>query len=114
MQLVLLVAGGLSLFLPDQLATGILLIVLTLFNAALGLNQEGKAEASVAALEKMLIVKARVTRGGRKAEDIFVVRNGPNQKRMQIAPPSPRLCAIGKTILIYIGSLNPQSAIRKK
>ncbi len=68
MQIVLLVAGGISLFLPDQLATGILLILLTVFNAALGLNQEGKAEASVAALEKMLIVKARVTRGGRLAE----------------------------------------------
>lgn len=68
MQIVLLVAGGISLFLPGQLATGVLLILLTLFNAALGLNQEGKAEASVAALEKMLIVKARVTRAGRMAE----------------------------------------------
>ena len=62
MQIVLVVAGGISLFLPGQLATGVLLILLTLFNAALGLNQEGKAEASVAALQKMLIVKARVTR----------------------------------------------------
>jgi Ca2+-transporting ATPase len=68
MQIVLLVAGGVSLFLPGQLATGIVLIMLTVFNAALGLNQEGKAEASVAALQKMLIVKARVTRGGRLAE----------------------------------------------
>jgi Ca2+-transporting ATPase len=68
MQIVLVVAGGVSLFLPDQLATGILLLLLTLFNAGLGLNQEGKASASVAALQKMLIVKARVTRGGRKLE----------------------------------------------
>jgi P-type Ca2+ transporter type 2C len=68
MQIVLLVAGVISMFLPGQLATGILLLVLTLFNAALGLNQEGKAEASVAALQKMLIVKARVTRGGRMSE----------------------------------------------
>jgi P-type Ca2+ transporter type 2C len=68
MQIVLLVAGAISLFLPGQLATGILLILLTLFNAALGLNQEGKASASVAALQKMLIVKARVSRGGRMAE----------------------------------------------
>jgi P-type Ca2+ transporter type 2C len=68
MQIVLLVAGGASLFLPGQLGTGIFLILLTVFNAVLGLNQEGKAEASVAALEKMLIVKARVTRDGRLAE----------------------------------------------
>jgi magnesium-transporting ATPase (P-type) len=68
MQIVLLVAGAVSLFLPDQFVTGLLLLFLTLFNAVLGLNQEGKAEASVAALEKMLIVKARVTRGGSLAE----------------------------------------------
>jgi len=68
MQVVLLIAGAVSLFLPGQLATGIFLILLTVFNAALGLNQEGKAEASVAALEKMLIVKARVTREGRLSE----------------------------------------------
>src|SRR4029450_2584000 len=35
-----------------------------LFNALMGLNQEGKAEASVAALPKMLIVKTKVRRGG--------------------------------------------------
>src|SRR5581483_11139192 len=40
MQIVLLVAGAVCLVLPGQLATGILLIALTLFNAALGLNQE--------------------------------------------------------------------------
>ncbi|HKF78908.1 MAG TPA: cation-transporting P-type ATPase [Candidatus Dormibacteraeota bacterium] len=68
MQIVLVVAGGISLFLPGQVATAVLLILLTVFNAALGLNQEGKAEASVAALQKMLVVKARVTRGGRMAE----------------------------------------------
>src|SRR5262249_45821387 len=68
MQIVLVVAGGVSLFLPEQPATGILLILLTLFKPAPRLNREGKAEASVAALEKMLIVKARVTRGGQMTE----------------------------------------------
>ena len=38
--------------------------MLTLVNAALGLNQEGKAAAAVAALAKMMIVKARVRRDG--------------------------------------------------
>src|SRR6478752_4247349 len=67
MQVVLLAAGILSLFLPDQVATGVVLIGLTLFNAAMGLNQEGKANASVAALQKMLIVQAKVRRDGRLA-----------------------------------------------
>ena len=65
MQIVLLAAGILSLFLQGQLATGIVLIGLTLFNAAMGLNQEGKASASVAALQKMLIVQAKTRRDGR-------------------------------------------------
>src|ERR671913_231675 len=49
---------------PNKFATGVLLIMLTLLNAFLGLNQEGKAEASVAALQKMMVVKAKVVRDG--------------------------------------------------
>jgi P-type Ca2+ transporter type 2C len=64
MQIVLLAAGILSLFIPSQVATGVLLIGLTLLNAAMGLNQEGKASASVAALQKMMVVQAKVRRGG--------------------------------------------------
>jgi Ca2+-transporting ATPase len=55
MQIVLLVALVVSLFLQEW-ETGIVLILLTLFNAVLGLQQEGKAAAAVAALQKMMIV----------------------------------------------------------
>jgi P-type Ca2+ transporter type 2C len=65
MQIVLLAAGVLSLFPLRQLGTGILL---TLGNAVLGLQQEGKAEAAVAALQKMMIVTARVRRDAQEAE----------------------------------------------
>ena len=41
-----------------------MLILLTLFNAVLGLRQEGKAAAAVAALQQMMIVTARVMRDG--------------------------------------------------
>jgi len=64
MQIVLLVAGVVSLYPLKELETGIVLVFLTLFNAVLGLQQEGKAAAAVAALQKMMIVKARVTRDG--------------------------------------------------
>jgi len=63
MQLVLLVAGLVSLLLQEW-ETGIVLIVLTLFNAVLGLQQEGKAAAAVTALQKMMIIKAKVKRDG--------------------------------------------------
>jgi P-type Ca2+ transporter type 2C len=68
MQVVLLGAGILSLFIPNQVPTGVVLIVLTLLNAAMGLNQEGKANASVAALQKMMVVKAKTRRDGALAE----------------------------------------------
>jgi Ca2+-transporting ATPase len=64
MQIVLLVAGIGSLYPLKELGTGLMLIFLTLFNAVLGLRQEGKAAAAVAALQKMMIVKARVRRDG--------------------------------------------------
>jgi Ca2+-transporting ATPase len=67
MQLILLVAGALS-FPIGQLGTGLLLIVLTLANAVLGLQQEGEAGNAVAALERKMIVSARVRRDGQVAE----------------------------------------------
>ena len=68
MQIVLLVAGILSLYPLRQLGTGLLLIALTLANAVLGLQQEGEAESAVAALQRRLIVTARVRRDGQEAE----------------------------------------------
>ena len=68
MQIVLLVAGIGSIWPLHELGTGLVLLVLTLFNAVLGLNQEGKAAAAVAALQKMMIVKAKVRRAGELVE----------------------------------------------
>ncbi len=68
MQIVLLAAGLLSLYPLRQFGTGPLLIVLTLVNAVLGLQQEGAAETAVAALQNMMIITARVRRDGQQAE----------------------------------------------
>jgi P-type Ca2+ transporter type 2C len=67
MQIVLLGAAVVSLII-QQWSTALILIILTLFNAFLALRQEGKAEASVAALQKMLIVKSKVRRDGQIIE----------------------------------------------
>ena len=68
MQIVLLAAGVISIYPVKQPGTGIVILLLTLLNAVLGLNQEGKAAAAVAALAKMMIVKARVRRDGALAQ----------------------------------------------
>ncbi|MFL5707471.1 MAG: cation-translocating P-type ATPase, partial [Chloroflexota bacterium] len=64
MQLVLVGAAVVSIVALQEFSTGIVIIGLTVLNAVLGLNQEGKAAESVAALQKMLIIKAHAHRGG--------------------------------------------------
>ena len=63
MQLVLLGAAIVSIV-ALQDSTGIVILGVTLLNAILGLYQEGKAAESVAALQKMLVIKAHARRGG--------------------------------------------------
>jgi P-type Ca2+ transporter type 2C len=69
MQLVLLGAAIVSIVALQEWSTGIVIIALTVLNAVLGLNQEGKAAESVAALQKMLLIKAHVRRSG-EARDV--------------------------------------------
>ena len=64
MQVVLFGAGVICLFLPDQQLTGVMLIFLTLFNAVMGMNQEGKATSAADALSQKLVVKAKTRRDG--------------------------------------------------
>jgi P-type Ca2+ transporter type 2C len=62
-QIVLLAAGIGSLTL-GELATGLVVLSLTLINAALGLHQDGKPAAAVAMLQKKLTSTARIRRDG--------------------------------------------------
>src|SRR6516164_3823164 len=62
MQLVLLGAAIISMAALQEFGTGVAIIGLTVLNAILGLNQEGKAAASVAALQKMLVIRAHARR----------------------------------------------------
>src|SRR5512136_1148491 len=68
MQIILLGAAVLSLVATREVGTTIVLVVLTVFNALLGLRGESKAEASLAALAKMMKNIARVRRDGQAIE----------------------------------------------
>jgi P-type Ca2+ transporter type 2C len=68
MQLVLLGAAIVSIVALQEWSTGLVIIGLTVLNAVLGLNQEGKAAESVAALQKMLLIHAHVRRGGERSD----------------------------------------------
>ncbi len=55
--------------------------------------------------------QTQLARGRKSPETIFVVRNGPDGRRMTPAAPSTRLIGKGRHILAYIGSLNPQDGV---
>jgi len=66
MQLVLVGAALVSIIAIQDVSTGLVVLAITVFNALLGLHQEGKAAESVAALRQMLIISANVRRGGER------------------------------------------------
>jgi glycosyltransferase involved in cell wall biosynthesis len=53
----------------------------------------------------------QIERANKNPRDIFIVRNGPNQMRMTSAAPTARLKGMNKSILCYVGSLNPQDGV---
>jgi glycosyltransferase involved in cell wall biosynthesis len=55
--------------------------------------------------------KVQIERAHKDPGRIFVVRNGPNQMRMTPVAPNPRLRRMNKSILCYVGSLNPQDGV---
>jgi Ca2+-transporting ATPase len=63
MQIILLIAAVLS-FAIGEWSTGAVLVLLTVFNAAVALRQEGKAESAMNALKSLTKQTARVRRDG--------------------------------------------------
>jgi P-type Ca2+ transporter type 2C len=67
MQIILVGTALVAVFIRD-FRTALMIFLLTVLNAVIGMNQEGKAEASTAALKKMMKVNAKVRRDGERAE----------------------------------------------
>jgi glycosyltransferase involved in cell wall biosynthesis len=57
--------------------------------------------------------RVHVERGGRVPDKVFIVRNGPDHRRMSPASPSQRLRDLSRSrsIFCYVGSLNPQDGV---
>ena len=62
MQIILVGAAIVSFLLIKEWTTAIVLIVISRFNAVVGLRQAGKAESAMNALQSMMKVMARVRR----------------------------------------------------
>lgn len=52
-----------------------------------------------------------VERGGIKPENVFVVRNGPDLKRVRIVPKDQDLVGMNKSIIAYCGVMGPQDGV---
>ncbi|MBX6325108.1 MAG: glycosyltransferase family 4 protein [Chthoniobacterales bacterium] len=85
----------------EGFATGLLRLLelcsLKLADIAIATNESYKA--------------VQIQRAGKNPQRIFIVRNGPNRMRMAPVAPNPRLREMKKTILCYVGSLNPQDGV---
>jgi len=66
--ILVLIAAAVIAYLVGDLKDALVILLVVVFNATLGFNQEHRAEQSLAALKKMLARRARVRRGGHKTE----------------------------------------------
>ncbi len=55
--------------------------------------------------------KTAMSRGKKAADSIYVVRNGPDLDRFRMEEPDHGLKRMGKTILGYVGEINPQDGL---
>jgi len=47
-----------------------------------------------------------IKRGGKTAEEVFVVRNGPDLNKFHLVPPNQELLKKGNTLIGYLGNMN--------
>jgi glycosyltransferase involved in cell wall biosynthesis len=55
--------------------------------------------------------KIAIDRGSKNPKDVIVVRNGPDLNRIRTVSPDKELKKMNKTILGYLGALNPQDGV---
>ena len=53
----------------------------------------------------------QIERGGMQPDQVFVVRNGPYLDRIRLVEPDKRLRSMKKSILGYVGVMNPQDGV---
>jgi glycosyltransferase involved in cell wall biosynthesis len=53
----------------------------------------------------------QIQRGNMDKDQVFVVRNGPDLRRVKVVSSDPHLLAMGKNILCYVGTMNPQDGV---
>lgn len=52
-----------------------------------------------------------IERNGASPDRVFIVRNGPDARRVRLTDPDPRLRGLNKKVLVYVGAMNPQDGL---
>ena len=52
-----------------------------------------------------------IERNGASPDRVFIVRNGPDARRVRLTEPDQRLRSLNKKILVYVGAMNPQDGL---
>lgn len=55
--------------------------------------------------------KIAIDRGRKQADDVFVVRNGPDLEKFKPVPPRTDLKGEGEILVGYLGNMNPQDGV---
>jgi glycosyltransferase involved in cell wall biosynthesis len=55
--------------------------------------------------------KIALDRGGKQADEVFVVRNGPDLEKFRAVPPRTDLKHEGDILVGYLGNMNPQDGV---
>jgi glycosyltransferase involved in cell wall biosynthesis len=55
--------------------------------------------------------RVALLRGGKRAEDVYVVRSGPSLDRFRLYPPDPSWRHGKKFLLVYLGEICPQDGV---
>jgi len=52
-----------------------------------------------------------VSRGGKRSDEVTVVRNGPDARDFPDGQPDPKIRALGRIVVGYLGNMNPQDGV---
>ena len=82
-----------------------------LHRVLLALEKQSFKTANVVLSTNESYKNVALTRGGKKPQDVFVVRSGPELNRLQIVEPEPELKEGKKYMVTYLGEMCPQDRV---
>ncbi|MCY0960967.1 glycosyltransferase family 4 protein [Streptomyces sp. H27-H5] len=82
-----------------------------LYRAVLALERRTYRAADIVLATNESYRDVAMRRGGRRAEDVFVVRSAPDTDRFRPVPPEPELKRGKPHLLCYLGVMGPQDGV---